>query len=148
MNIPRNFFLFLIAVFALADCSQAIKINIARQSSELIHCEITFGSDLTTLRQENAILLQTGIIDTTDEQAPISAAIVLIDKKEVVLKLANHSEVENETSRRYEGQGYKLNLSYKTEMSQNNETIFKGKFVIKKENLKSEYDIVGTTCNL
>lgn len=148
MNIPHNFFLFLIAVFVLTGCSQAIKIDIARQSSELIHCEITFGSDLTTLKQENAILLQTGIIDTTDEKAPISAAIVLIEKKEVVLKLVNHHEVENETSRTYEGEGYKLKLSYKTEMSQNNETIFKGKFVIEKENLKSEYDIVGTTCKL
>jgi hypothetical protein len=148
MNILRDFFLLLIAVFMLTGCSQAIKIDIARQSSELIHCEIAFGSDLTTLKQENAILLQTGIIDTTDEQAPIAVAIVLIDRKEVVLKSVNHHEVENETSRTYEGEGYKLNLSYKMDISQNNETIFKGKFVIEKGNLKSEYDIVGSICNL
>ena len=149
MNKPCNLFLFLVAVLCtLASCSHSIKIDITRQSSELNRCEFVFGADLNTLKQENAILLQTGVIDTTDEQVPIPVAIVIIDKKEIILKLVNNSEAERETSRTYEGGGYKLNLSYKKEIAENNETIFKGKFFIQYKGLKTEYTVEGTTCNL
>lgn len=148
MNKYHNSFWFFLFFCTLTSCSHSIKIDLARHSSELNHCEIAFGEDLTTLKYENAILLQTGLIDTTTEQAPISVAIVIIAKKEVILTLVNHHEVENETSRAYEREGYRLSLSYKKEVIEHNETIFRGKFLIENKNLKSEYDVVGTVCNL
>ena len=149
MHKPVNYFFSFIAVFCiLTGCSHPIKIDITRQSSELNHCENIFGNDLNTLKLENAILLQTGAIDTTDEQAPIQVAIVIINKKEIVLKLISHSEIANETTRAYEGGGYTLNLNYSKQVSEQNETIFKGTFFIEYEGIKSEYNIEGTTCNL
>jgi|SRR5664279_4466635 len=146
---PCNSLFSLIAVLcALTSCSHSIKIDLTRQSSELNQCEIIFGNDLNSLKLENAILLQTGAIDTTDEQVPIPVAIVIIDKKEIVLKLISHSENANETTRAYAGEGYTLNLNYRKQISEQNETIFKGKFFIEYKSIKSEYDIEGTTCNL
>ena len=141
--------LYLIAVSCLTtSCSHSIKLDVARQSSELNHCENIFGADLRTLKTENAILLQTGVVDTTDEQAPIPIAIIIIDKKEIVLKLMSNHEVENTTSRTYEGEGYKLALNYKREIQEHNETVFTGEFIIENNSQKSEYDIVGIACNL
>jgi hypothetical protein len=58
-----------------------------------------FGTDLNLLKSENAILVQTGLIDTTDEQPPIPVAIVIIDNKEIILRLISHNEFENESNR-------------------------------------------------
>ena len=139
----------IVALFSITSCnSHSIEIEIARQSSELNQCEYIFGEDLNTLKLENAILLQTGTIDTTDEQPPILVAIVLLNKKETILKLASHSEVGNETTETYEGEGYKLTLHYNKQITEHDETIFKGKLLIEFKNLKSEYKIEGTTCNL
>ncbi|MGG9961188.1 hypothetical protein [Ferruginibacter sp. SUN106] len=132
----------------LTGCSRAIEIDIARQSSDINHCEIIFGTDLNTLKYENAILLQTGFIDTTNEQAPIPIAIVIIAKKEIILKLIRSNEVGNETRRLYENEDYKLNLTYKKQVEEHNEIIYKGNFSIENKGLKSEYNVTGCTCNL
>ena len=149
MKKPGSFFLFPITVLCLLTCcSHSIKVDVTRQSSELNHCEYIFGTDLNTLKFENAILLQTGVVDTTDEQPPIPVAIVIIDKKEVILKLLSQHGVENDTSRIYKGEGYTLDLTFKKQIAEHNETIFNGKFVIEYKGLKSEYHIEGTLCNL
>jgi hypothetical protein len=143
-------FIFCIAsvLFTLTSCSRSIKIDITRHSSDLNNCENIFGPDSNTLRYENAILLQTGVIDTKDEKTPVSVAIIVIDKKEIILKLIYHNEVGNETNEIYEGEGYKINLSYKKEITEYNIPILKGKFLIANKDSKSEYDIVGSVCNL
>ena len=149
MHKPCYFFLvFVAALFTLISCSHSIKIDITRQSSDLNHCKYIFGPDLNTLKNENAILLQTGVIDTTDEAYPIPVAIVIIDKKEIILKLLNHSEESNDISESYEGDGYKLYLEYIKQKTEHNESIFKGKFSIENKSSKSEYNIEGTVCNL
>ena len=142
-------FLFFITVSCLTSgCSHSIKVDVARQSSDLNHCEYIFGSDLTKLKNENAILLQIGVVDTTDEQAPIPIAIIIIDKKEVILKLMSSQEVENNSSRTYEGEGYKLVLHYKREIMENGEAVFTGDFLIENKSQQSEYKVVGVLCNL
>jgi hypothetical protein len=146
---PCNLFVFLFTFFiTLTSCSHSIKIDITRQSSELNHCENIFGNDLNTLKTENAILLQTGEIDTTDEKAPIQIAIVIIEKKEIILKLIHHIEVASATTREYVGEGYKLNLYYVRQISEQNDTTFIGNFLIEFKSIRSRYDIEGTTCNL
>jgi hypothetical protein len=139
---------FVTILFALTSCSHSIKIDIRRQTSELNHCENIFGNDLNSLKYENAILLQTGVVDTTDEQVPIPIAIIIVDKKEIVLKLTSRNEIANEITRAYEGEGYKLKLNYNKNITEHNETIFKGKFFIEYKSMKSEYEIEGTTCIL
>ena len=92
--------------------------------------------------------MQTGKIDTTDEQAPIPVAIVFIDKKEIILKLVSNHQVANQTNQIYQGDEYRIYLKYKKEIKEHNETIFTGKFLIENKRQKSEYNIVGIICNL
>ncbi len=149
MNKTGNFLLFFVAaLFTGASCSHSIKIDITRKSSELNNCENVFGADLNTLKYENAILLQTGVIDTTDEQAPIPVAIVIIDKREIILKLTTNDEKSNGITQSYEGNGYKLYLEYFKLKTDHNESFFKGKFSIENKESKSVYNIEGTPCNL
>lgn len=149
MNKLKSFFLFFIVMLCLTtSCSHSIKIDIARQSSELNHCENIFGEDLNAIKYENSFLLQTGKIDTTDEQTPIPVAIVFIDKKEIILKLVSNHQVANQTNQIYQGDEYRIYLKYKKEIKEHNETIFTGKFLIENKRQKSEYNIVGIICNL
>ncbi len=137
-----------LSVLCLTGCVRAIEIDVANKSSDLTHCENLFGKDLKTLKYENTFLLQTGTIDTTDEHQPIPVAIVIVNKKEVILKLVSHRDTENENSSIYEGDGYKINLNYKKEVDEYHQIIFKGHFTIERKEYKSEYDIVGINCNL
>jgi hypothetical protein len=68
--------------------------------------------------------------------------------KKIILKLTSHNETENETTRLYEGEGYKLDLHYAKQITDHNETIFKGKFSIENKGLKTEYEVEGTSSNL
>jgi hypothetical protein len=48
----------------------------------------------------------------------------------------------------YQGDGYKLDLNYTTNLNTHGDPILSGKFTIENKNLKSNYDIVGSSCNL
>jgi hypothetical protein len=137
-----------LSVTGLVSCKHSIRLDVATRSSDLNHCEYIFGKDINSLKYENAFLLQTGTIDTTTEQPPIPIAIIIIDKKEIILKLKSQHEENNQFNRMYEGEGYKLNLNYKEEAGEYYQTIFPGKFILEKDGYKSEYDIVGINCNL
>lgn len=143
-----NCFIIFIVIICLTGCSRSIKIDTANKSSDLNQCEILFGEDIKTLKYENTFLLQTGTIDTTDEHPPIPAAIIFIDKKEVILNLVKNQASDNQTNSIYEGGGYTINLSYKKEMGEYYETIYSGQFTIENKEHASTYKVVGIKCNL
>jgi hypothetical protein len=89
-----------------------------------------FGTDINSLWLENTVLLQTGLVDTTDEDPPIPVAIVIINHKEIILRLVSKSEVKNTTSRLYQEDGYKLCFHYTIKPGNHNEPIFSGSFTI------------------
>jgi len=144
-------FKFLIPIFYIFSfsCSDSnLNVQIVRHSSELLTCDKIFADNLKAIEERNEILLQTGAIDTTDEQQPIKSAIVTINKIEIALTLQNSTTTNSETIETYKGHGYDLTLIFKTTIGQFNKLVYIGKFTIKNSTSKREFEIEGKNCVL
>jgi hypothetical protein len=126
----------------LESCStQDIKLDIVRKTSDLLDCNRIFGYDTKRLYEENEILIQVGVIDTTTEHPPIEAAIVNIDNAEIVLNLTVDSVLNDRTIQEYSGNNYYLILDFLTITKSS----FDGTCTIIKGKIRSTYHIVGIT---
>jgi len=144
-------FKFLILIFYMFSfsCSDSnLNVQIVRHSSELLTCDKIFADNLKAIEERNEILLQTGAIDTTDEQQPIKSAIVTINKIEIALTLQNSATTNNETIETYKGHGYDLTLTFKSTIGQYNKLVYTGNFTIKNSTAKREFAIEGKNCVL
>jgi hypothetical protein len=149
MEIPgKSKLLYVLTTVLMAACSHHPVYQVVRESSPLLLCQKIFASDLDAIEERNEILLQTGVIDTTDEQAPIKSAILHIDNQELVLTYDKSYGTNQETVEIYSGGGFHLVLTYEEIKKVGPHTIFQGHFVIWNKNFKSEFDIFGRDCNL
>jgi len=131
------------------SCSgNSFNVQVVRHSSELLKCDKIFANNLKAIEERNEILLQTGSIDTTDEQSPIKSAIVTIDKNEIALTLIKATTLNKETTERYQGKGYTLILTYQNNSGQSGKLVYTGKFVIENSRFKKEFEIQGKKCTL
>ena len=131
------------------SCAKSIKLDTNTFSSDLLRPQIEFGENLWAIKYENAIILQIGKIDTTDEQPPIQAAIIHIHEKEVVMDLISARQSNDTTIRIYQGNEYRVELHYiKRKDGETNDSIFEGAFVVSSGHLKSEYLVTGRTHHL
>jgi len=119
-----------------------------RHSSELLSCDKIFAENLQAIEERNEILLQTGSIDTTDEQPPVKSAILTIDKNETILNLVNVTTTNKETIEKYKGNDYNLTLTYRNTIGQHGKLIYTGKFIIENSKSKREFSIEGKNCVL
>jgi hypothetical protein len=110
---------------------------------EYIHAGKHFGKNIKSIEELNEILLVTGKIDTTSESPPISLAIVVIDKKKIMLTLIKAKKLNDEISEEYSGSGYDLTLAYKEKKSSTYTLIYEGNLIIKDNKLKSQYKVIG-----
>ena len=130
-------------LFQLASCTrQDISLQVVRETSELIHAKIYYGTSFKRLDEENEILIQTGLIDTTDEHPPIDVAIIHVNNKEIVLTRSKEIQSADLNTKEYRGEGYHLILTFSKSL-EDNITVYEGKCIISKGNLKSDYKIVG-----
>ncbi|HLK29257.1 MAG TPA: hypothetical protein VKT28_11820 [Puia sp.] len=113
-----------------------------RGTSELIHARLCYGNNAKKLYEENEILIQTGLIDTTDEQPPIDAAIIKIDNKEIILTKMKETKSGNLNIKEYAGEQYHLTIT-DSEKKEDNETMYESDCIVTIGNLKSEYKLTG-----
>jgi len=136
----KNLLLCLFITVCLSSCShREIQLDAVRQSSDLLHCYKVYGSSFKSIEEENEIIIQTGEIDTTDEQKPITAAIVNIKNTEVVLNLSGTKMLDGKIIEQYRNNEYTLVLSY----SEESKGIYKGLCTISSGKLMSVYNITG-----
>jgi hypothetical protein len=147
MNIQFKFILLLLFEL-ICSCSNNPNIQKVKDSSPLLHCEKVFADNSDAIDERNEIILQTGVIDTTDEQPPIKIAIINIDYKEVILTLKKSYAEKDISVEIYVGDNYNLTLSYKIQVNENGTSLFIGKFVIENKKCKKEFNIEGRYCNL
>jgi len=145
-KLKLRYILFFLFSYSCSDNS--FNVQVVRHSSELLKCDKIFADNLKAIEERNEILLQTGSIDTTDEQPPIKSAIVTIDKNEVALTLIKATTLNKEIIERYEGQGYTLTLTYQNNISQSDKLMYNGKFVIENNKSKREFQVQGKNCTL
>jgi len=136
----------LLLILSFFSCrTQNIQLETVRKTSELLHCRIVYGYDAKRLYEQNEILIQVGVIDTTTEHPPIETAIVNIHKTEIVLNLDLDSVLGKRTIQKYSGDNYYLTLDYSTEKNESyyGSYIYPGTCTITKGKVTSKYDIVG-----
>jgi hypothetical protein len=135
----------LLAILLVSCSTQEIKLEVVRKTSDLLQCEIIFGYDEKHLYEENGILIQVGVIDTTTEQRPIKAAIVNIDKTEIVLNLKSDSIFGDRTIQNYSDGSYSLILDFvdKKNGGNSNSNVYHSICTITQRNLSSRYELVG-----
>jgi hypothetical protein len=141
-------FCFLLICCFIDACSNSPNIQIVRQSSNLLHCEKIFAQDLEAIEERNEILLQTGSIDTTDEQAPIKTAILRIDNADVILSLFRSYSQDNKTIEIYAGANYSLTLTYTQEKDNQGKLTYHGNFLLENNGFRKQFEIAGRNCNL
>jgi hypothetical protein len=97
-----------------------------------------FGSDLKSVYERNEFLLVTGGSDQ------IGQAVIAVDKGNIDLHLDSSRTIGSENFELYSGHGYQVNLTY-TEHKQSEPTpiIFRGRLIVRYNDLKSTYDVVG-----
>jgi len=136
--------LFIMLLFVSCK-TQDIKLEIVRKTSELLHCHRIYGYDAKRLYEENEILIQVGLIDTTTEHPPIEAAIVNINKTEIVLNLMLDSALDNRTIQKYFADNCYLILDFLTKKNNSNygSYTYSGTCTITKGNMTSTYQIIG-----
>ena len=134
--------------YSCSGTNSSINVQIVRHSSELLSCDKIFADNLQAIEERNEILLQTGSIDTTDEQPPVKSAILTIDKNETILNLINVTTTNNETIEKYKGNDYNLTLIYQNANGQHGKLIYIGKFIIENSKSKREFSIEGKNCVL
>jgi hypothetical protein len=139
----------IIFILLCYSCSNnSFNVQVVRHSAELLTCDKIFAGNLEAIEERNEILLQTGSIDTTDEQTPIKSAIVTIGKNEIALTLIKATTLNNETTERYQGKGYTLTLTYQNSNSQSGKLIYTGKFVIENSKSRRAFEVQGKNCTL
>jgi len=130
------------------SCLHHTGLQVVRESSNLLKCEKIFADNLAAIDENNEILLQTGVVDTTDEHPPIRTAIIHIDDKEVFLIFERSGMKNAEISEVYKGGGYKLTLTYEQGSSKYGRTIYNGKFLVEGTASVIEHEVAGRDCNL
>lgn len=137
----------LLAIFLVSCSTQEIKLDVVRKTSDLLNCEIIFGYDEKHLYEENGILIQVGVIDTTTEQSPIKTAILNIDKTEIVLNLKSDSILGDRTIQKYSDGIYYLTLDFvaKKNGRNSNSNLYNSICTITKNKLSSRYELVGVS---
>lgn len=104
-----------------------------------------FGKDIKSIRELKEFILVTGKIDTTVATPPRRLAVFTVNHEKIFLTL-NRAKTDNgEISEEYSGNGYNLDLTYKEKKIQNHSPIYEGYFTIRHDNLRSGYDVVGTS---
>ena len=90
------------------------------------------------------MLIQVGVIDTTTEQAPIRAAIIMVNKTEIILNLELDSVLKDHFIEKYSGDQYELTLEYsmKKDARHYGSPIYPGMCTIRSDKLTSKYEIV------
>jgi hypothetical protein len=133
-------------VLVLSSCHHSIELDTIRETSNILNCRLIFGKDINSIKLENAVWLQTGQIDTTDEHAPIKSSIIVVNKKEFILTLIQASDVNNQITEEYAGQGYRLTLTYSK--MEDDQSGYKGILHIENGNQETDYHVEGMSCNL
>jgi len=106
-----------------------------------------FGSDITSILQQNLYLLVTGKVDTTSEFPPLKMGIVSIDKNKIFLNLISSAKINDSTTEEYSGSGYELKVIYTVKNQGLSSEEYAGTIFIKRGNLESEYKVVGLPGN-
>jgi hypothetical protein len=139
-------FIFLSALISL-ECNHHEEITLEKVSdlpeyfSEAYH----FGKDIRSIEELNDFLLVTGRIDTTSESPPLRLAVIVVGHTKVFLNFRKAQVNHDEITERYSGNGYDLILVYKEKHIRNHSPIYEGYFVIRRDNNKSQYEVVGTS---
>ena len=145
MNIRITLVLFVIGWLGL-DCNhEEIILDKVSDLPEYFSENYHFGKDLRSIVELNDFILVTGKIDTTSESPPRRLAVVSVDHKKLFLTLRKTRTINDETSENYSGNGYNLNLVFKEKKIQNHSPIYEGYFVVERNGLKSNYNVVGTS---
>ena len=149
-NSKNNFLrlIFSCLLTSVTSCSHSFNLDPVRQSSNILTCQKTFATSIKSLEEENEILLQTGIVDTSDEVQPVQSAIISINKTEIILNLESAHNKNDERVELYKSKGYVLTLTYKESKNKFGNSIYEGHAEITDSNVSESYSLEGKTCNL
>ena len=158
----RYFFLLFFLAASLASCGhrkklpsfhvpqnqdntkQDIVLEVVRQSSNLLECTEIIGNSIKKLDEENEILIQIGVVDTNSDVTPRKAAVIKVKNKEIFLYQHKDINFKKVKTSIYEGEGYKLTLSYENYQDENYHAIFSQvNCIIETKTLKSQYQLKG-----
>jgi len=109
--------------------------------SETFH----FGKDLRSISELNEFTLVTGKIDTTTETPPRRLAVISVGHSKIFIGLKKSTIRNDEINEQYAGSGYSLDLTYKEQRVRGHSPIYEGYFTVEHGNLRSTYNVVGTS---
>jgi hypothetical protein len=141
MKFLSKYILILIIGFCSCNQSRSIKVEAVHQTSDLLEHVKVYANTVEAIHYRNEILLQTGIIDTTSEHRPIKAAIVFINKQEIILDSVNRIIGDNIVTEVYQNKKYKLTLIYSEKKHAYYKKFYEGEFIIESNKLNTTYKI-------
>ena len=137
--VSRRYLTLVPALFLTLHCNQKqVVLRPVRDLPEEFYQDKHFGPDLKSVYERNEFLLVTGGSDQ------IGQAVIAVDKGNIDLHLDSSRKTGSENFELYSGHGYQVSLTY-TEYKQSEHTpiIFRGRLIVRYNDLKSTYDVVG-----
>ena len=123
------------------------EVNNSFENIEFINCRMQFNKDFFTLKYEDSYILQTGLVDTTDEQKPIRVAAFRIKHANIILNLKEADTLNKQIKEIYMGGKYTLTLIYSEKESDKIDgVIYKGNLIIENGTQSSNYNLEGWSC--
>jgi len=112
------------------------------ETSAYLKCDKVFAASRDSIVQLNEILIQTGMLDTLENQVT-KASIIHVQGKELILDLVKEHILGDDHEELYQGKGYKLALNY-----QSKNTGYKGECQVWHGKLHSRIKVEGIKNNL
>ncbi|NCD69691.1 hypothetical protein [Mucilaginibacter agri] len=133
----------LILVICLFSCKPKNDLQLEKvfQSSDHLKCDKVFANSRKSIVELNEILVQTGVVDTSEIVGP-PAAVIHVQGKEIILNLIKGNKDGDNFNQLYAGKDYKLLLNYKAK-HYDNRTEYVGYCEVWHQTLHSKFDVEG-----
>ncbi|OKS87718.1 hypothetical protein [Mucilaginibacter polytrichastri] len=135
---------FVILLIYLIGCASHNDIHLEKtfETSAYLKCDKVFAVNRDSIVQLNEILIQTGTLDTLEDQVT-RASVIHVQGKELILDLVKEHKSGDSHQELYQGKGYKLALNY-----QSKNTGYKGECQVWHGKLHSCIKVEGIRNNL
>ena len=143
------FSLFVLFCGVLGCSNNDIKLEKVTSTSDVLECNTVYSTSRKSIVELSEILIQTGQIDTLEDNSQ-SAAIIHDRGKEIVLNLIKVTKSNGFVREFYSGHGYKLELNYQVKRMdigindiKYQDPYYEGDCQIWHEKLYSKINIIG-----
>lgn len=141
-----KFSLLIVISFWICASCQSHKIALEKVSylPDYFSAEKHFGTDIRSMDEENEFILVTGYVDTTSEGPPPKLAAITFQKNTHFLNIKSTQAENGKVDETYSGDGYNIELNYRSNKDSQHGTIYEGTLVVKHDGSSDEIKVVGT----